>query len=149
MASYVRGIRRLCYFVAVIHTFLELVVVETLLPTLFDKQHALSRLGGLEDVLRDVMELMTTESPRIHAEIAASYQRRDSIGLKRSAHTLKGSLSLVGANDLVQRLKRVEDCAAAGELESAANEFDEIDRQFAELQRLLAIELQSADAAAQ
>lgn len=113
--------------------------------TVFDKQHALTRLGGLEDVLRDVMELMTIESPRIHAEIAASCQRRDPVGLKRSAHTLKGSLSLVGASDLVQRLKRVEDCAVAGEFDSAATEFEEIDRQFAELQRLLTAELQATE----
>ena len=111
------------------------------LPTVFDKQHALARLGGLDDVLRDVMELMTTESPKVHAEIAASYRRQDPVELVRSAHTLKGSLSLVGATDMVRRLKRVEDCAAAGDMETAATEFGEIDRQFAELQRLLAAEL--------
>lgn len=109
----------------------------------FNRDHALSRLGGLHDVLRDVMDLMTTESPKVHAGIAAAYASRDSIGLKRSAHTLKGSVSLVGATDLVQRLKRVEDCATAGEFEVAALEFAEIDRQFAELQVCLAAELQS------
>lgn len=111
-------------------------------PTIFNKQHALARLGGLEDLLLEVMHLMTTESPKVHAEIGAAFSRRDSVGLKRSAHTLKGSVSLVGAADLVQRLKRVEDFAAVGEFDSAAGEIGEIDRQFAELQRLLAAELQ-------
>lgn len=112
-------------------------------PIVFDKQHALARLGGLDDVLQDVMELMVTESTKVHAEIAASFGRRDSVGLKRSAHTLKGSVSLVGANDLVGRLKRVEDFAGRGDLEKAALEFEEIDRQFFELQELLAAELQA------
>lgn len=112
-------------------------------PTVFDKQLALSRMGGLDDVLLDVMHLMITESPKIHAEIGASCARRDPIGLKRSAHTLKGSVSLVGAGDLVQRLQRVENCAAVGHFEGAADEFAEIDRQFAELQLVLSRELQA------
>ncbi len=110
-------------------------------PVVFDKQHALARMGGLEDVLRDVMELMLTESPKVHAQIGAAFDRRDPVGLKLSAHTLKGSVSLVGATDLVRRLKHVEDCAASGQVDLAAEQFAEIDRQFAELQRLLAVEL--------
>jgi len=113
-------------------------------PTVFDRQHLLARLGGLEDLALDVMHLMVTESPSIHAEINASFHRGDPVGLKRSAHTLKGSISLVGATDLVKRLKRVEDCAGAGQMEAAAREFDEIDRQFAELQQWLTTELQQA-----
>jgi HPt (histidine-containing phosphotransfer) domain-containing protein len=111
-------------------------------PIVFDRKHALSRLGGLEDVLRDVMELMTTESRKVHAEIGDSYRRGDSVSLKRSAHTLKGSLGIIGASDLVQRLKRVEQAAADSDFKTAAAEFDEIDRQFAQLQRLLALELE-------
>ena len=112
-------------------------------PTVFDRKHALARMGGLDDVLHDVMELMVTESPKVHAEIAASFSRRDPVGLHRAAHTLKGSVSLVGAVDLVRRLRHVEDCAANGEFETASGEFDEINRQFAELQHLLAVELQT------
>ena len=110
-------------------------------PVIFDRQLALARVGGLEDVLRDVIQLMTTESPRVYAEIGASFQRGDIVALKRSAHTLKGEVGLVGATDLVRRLRHVEDSAGRGELAMAATEFDEIDRQFAELQRLLALEL--------
>lgn len=114
------------------------------LPTVFDRCHALNHLGGMEDVLKDVFVLMITDSPKVHAEIAASCQRGDAVSLKRSAHTLRGSVSLVGANDLVQRLKRVEDFASRGELNSAATEFGEIDRQFAELQTLLRAEVRAA-----
>lgn len=112
-------------------------------PIVFDRYHALTRLGGLENVLRDVMSLMVTESPKVLAELVASFSRRDAVGLKRSAHTLRGSVSLVGAGDMVRRLRRVEDCAANGEFESAAEQFDEIDRQFAKLQQVLAAELQT------
>lgn len=119
------------------------IMTEAVGPIVFNKQHALNRLGGMEDVLRDVMELMTTESRKVHAEIGDSYRHGDSIRLKRSAHTLKGSMGIIGACDLVQRLKRVEDAAATGDFRIAVVEFDEIDRQFAELQRLLALELEA------
>jgi len=112
-------------------------------PTVFDKQHALARVGGLKDVLKDVMELMVTENPRVQSEMAAAHLRRDPTGMKRAAHTLKGSVSLVGATDLVRRLRRVEDCAATGDFDAAAQEFDEIDRQFHQLQHDLAQALQA------
>jgi HPt (histidine-containing phosphotransfer) domain-containing protein len=110
----------------------------------FDKNVALARVGGLQDVLQDVLRLMVTESPKVHAEIGAALMRRDPVGLRRSAHTLMGSVSLLGATDLVDRLRRVERFAAAEEFGSAAEEIDEIDRGFSELQRLLIEELQPA-----
>lgn len=114
----------------------------TTAPIVFDRQHALARVGGLEDVLKDVLELMVTENPRVHAEIAAAHQKRDSAALKRSAHMLQGAVSLVGATDLVRRLRRVEDSAASGDFDAAAQEFDEIDRQLHRLQQHLAEALQ-------
>jgi len=110
-------------------------------PVIFDRQHALARMGGLEDLLRDVMELMLTESSKVHAQIVAAFNRRDLPALQLSAHTLKGSVSLVGASDLVSRLKHVEDCAASGQADVTAEDLAEIDRQFTELQRLMAAEL--------
>lgn len=107
----------------------------------FDKRVALARVGGLQDVLHDVLELMVTESPKVHAEIGAALNRRDPVGLRRSAHTLMGSVSLLGATDLVDRLRRLERFAAAEEFGSAAVEVDEIDRRFSELQQLLIAEL--------
>jgi HPt (histidine-containing phosphotransfer) domain-containing protein len=112
--------------------------------TVFDKNVALARVGGLHDVLQDVLRLMVTESPKVHAEIRAALTRRDPVGLRRSAHTLMGSVSLLGATDLVDRLRRVEKFAAAEEFGSAADEIHEIDRGFSELQRLLIAELQPA-----
>jgi len=86
---------------------------------------------------------MVTENPRVHAEIAAAHLRRDPVGMKRSAHMLQGAVSLVGATDLVRRLRRVEDCAATSDFDAAAQEFDEIDRQFHRLQHELACALEA------
>ena len=111
-------------------------------PVVFDRQQALARLGGLEDLLIEVMQVMQTECPKVHAQIDTALTRREAVELQRAAHTLKGSVSIVGAGDLVARLKRVENLAAASNFDAVAVELPEIDRQFHALQRCLDDELQ-------
>ena len=107
----------------------------------FDRQQALARLGGLEDLLVEVMQVMQTESPKVHAQLDTSLARREAVELQRAAHTLKGSASIVGAGDLVARLHRVEVLAGAGQFDAVAVELPEIDRQFHALLCCLAEEL--------
>lgn len=112
-------------------------------PVVFDRKQALARLGGLEDLLLEVLHVMQAESPVFHAQIATAFARRDAIELKRAAHTLRGSVSLMGANDLASRLRRVEDLAAANDFGAVADELPEINRQYNALQRCLDDELQA------
>lgn len=110
-------------------------------PVVFDRQQALTRLGGLEDLLIEVMQVMQTECPTVHAQIHTALARREAIELKRAAHTLRGSVCIVGASDLATRLRRVEDLAAANNFDAVADELPEINRQFNALQRCLNDEL--------
>lgn len=110
-------------------------------PVVFDRQHALSRLGDMEDLLAVVLELIRVECPPMHHQLHASLKQRAPVELKRAAHTLKGSMSLVGAADLCARLKRVEELAGTHDFDNASRELPEIDRQFEELQRRVAAEL--------
>ena len=110
-------------------------------PVVFNRQQALARLGGLEDLLIEVIQVMQTESPKVHAQIVMAFARGEAIELKRAAHTLKGSASIVGASDLVARLHRVEDFAAASNFDAVAVELPEINRQFNALKCCLDDEL--------
>ena len=110
-------------------------------PIVFDRKQALARLGGLEDLLIEVMQVMQTECPKVHAQIVMAVARCEAIELKRAAHTLRGSVSIVGANDLAMRLRRVEDFAAAGNFDAVVDELPEINRQFNALQCCLDDEL--------
>jgi HPt (histidine-containing phosphotransfer) domain-containing protein len=112
-------------------------------PVVFDRETALARLGGMEELLREVMTLMTTECVRIHAAMHEALSRRNAVELKRAAHTLRGSVLLVGAADLGRRLQQVEDFASVNNLKRAAEELPKINRQFEELQQRLAFELNS------
>ncbi len=111
-------------------------------PIVFNRELALERLGGLQDLLVDVLRLIQVESPKVHATIHRSLAERDAVELQRAAHTLKGTVSIVGAADLVKRLASVEKLAAACDFPRVARELPEIRRQFDDLQAGIASELQ-------
>ncbi len=111
-------------------------------PIVFNREQALERLGGLQELLVDVMRLIQEESPKVHSEIHRSLAKRDAVELQRAAHTLKGTASIVGATDLVKRLAHVEKLAAAFDFPRVAHELPEIRRQLDDLQACIASELQ-------
>ncbi len=111
------------------------------LPVVFNRGEALTRLGGMEELLLDVLQLMHRESPKVRARISSAFATREATELKRAVHTLKGSVSIVGAADLAKRLMRVEQLAGVGDFESVAIEIPEIDRQLDKLQNRLTTEL--------
>jgi len=58
---------------------------------------ALERVGGDEELLKEVTGLYRKESAMLVAEIEAAVRSGSAEDLQQSAHTLKGSLSAVGA----------------------------------------------------
>lgn len=111
-------------------------------PIVYNRELALERLGGLQELFVDVMRLIQVESPKVHSQIHRSLSERDAVELKRAAHMLKGTASIVGAADLVKRLAHVETLAAAHDFPHVARELPEISRQFDALQECVAAELQ-------
>jgi HPt (histidine-containing phosphotransfer) domain-containing protein len=63
----------------------------------FNRYVALDRVGGDESLLREVVQLFLIEYPQLMAEIQQAVRERNANLLERSAHTLKGSLSTIGA----------------------------------------------------
>lgn len=59
---------------------------------------ALERLGGDEELLREVAQLFLEEYPVLVSQIRAAVAAGDADGLQRAAHSLKGSVSNFGAD---------------------------------------------------
>ncbi len=59
---------------------------------------ALDRLGGDEELLREVAQLFLEEYPALVAQIRAAVSAGDADALQRAAHSLKGSVSNFGAD---------------------------------------------------
>jgi HPt (histidine-containing phosphotransfer) domain-containing protein len=81
-----------------------------------DRDAALRNVGGSDAVLAEMIELFAAECPKQMGEIAAAYQAGDSVALSRAAHTLKGSVSLFGAEGARAAAQRLELIGREGKL---------------------------------
>lgn len=56
----------------------------------FDREKALERMDGDEELLIEIAAIFVQEHPELMSRIQVAIERRDSDDLSRSAHTLKG-----------------------------------------------------------
>jgi CheY-like chemotaxis protein len=84
-------------------------------PQAFDLAAALDRVDGDEALMEELAGLFLDECPQWMAEIHQAVLGRDALGLRKSAHALKGSVANFGASAATE---------AAGRLEKAAHDQD-------------------------
>ncbi|HJU87202.1 MAG TPA: response regulator [Gemmatimonadota bacterium] len=75
-------------------------------------------LGG-EAPVEQVVGLFLEKMPAILAELRDAVTRGDLEGVRRSAHTIKGTSATLGARDLSEKCGRLEERARAGEVGDA------------------------------
>lgn len=63
----------------------------------FNRSLALDRVGGDEDLLREVAQLFLQEYPSLLVQIEEAVARDDAGRVMEAAHTMKGSLATLGA----------------------------------------------------
>ena len=63
----------------------------------FNRNLALDRVGGDEDLLREVAQLFLQEYPSIMGQLEEAVARDDAGRVMEAAHTMKGSLATLGA----------------------------------------------------
>lgn len=78
---------------------------------------ALERLGGDEELLREVAGLFLDEYPMLLDEIRVAAAAKDADALQRAAHSMKGSVSNFGADGVYQAAFALEQKGRAGDLE--------------------------------
>jgi HPt (histidine-containing phosphotransfer) domain-containing protein len=82
----------------------------------FDREEALARVGGSEQLLRDLVELFRNECPIQLDDIRRQRAAGDSAGLARAAHALKGSVAMFAAQRAYDAALRIEKMGRAGDL---------------------------------
>ena len=85
-----------------------------------DLQLALARVGGDEQLLREIAVLFIEECPRAFAEIQEAVAAGDAAKLENAAHALKGSVSNFGARNAVETAFRLEQMGRANQITEAA-----------------------------
>jgi HPt (histidine-containing phosphotransfer) domain-containing protein len=86
----------------------------------FDPAEALQRVCGSFALLRELAGLFLEDSPKWMGEIRQALSAGDPAGLRRAAHTLRGSASNFGARPSEDAAGRLEALARDGDLLAAA-----------------------------
>ncbi len=85
-----------------------------------DRAALLARLGGDEELLRDVVRLFLADCPVRLAAIKAAVDGRDAARLQAEAHALKGAASNMSASEVVDAARALERMGADRNLGEAA-----------------------------
>jgi two-component system, sensor histidine kinase and response regulator len=89
--------------------------VESAVAT-FDPAIAMARLKGDRALLREMIEIFLADAPAMIDAIRNALDDGDAEGLRRAAHTLKGSVANFGVARAVAEAKTLETMGAAGDL---------------------------------
>ncbi len=88
---------------------------------IMDRTLALSRVGGDEDLLREIAELFLDDYPTLLEGIRQAVADEDASGLERASHSLKGSVANFGAESVyraaleLERIGRSKDLSGVNE----------------------------------
>ena len=99
----------------------------------WNKTEALERLGGDEDLLRELCQIFLEESPKLLEKLRDAVFSKDTEAVRRAAHGLKGELGYLGATKAVQAASELEDMGHANNLSRARESFAVLDCEFAAL----------------
>jgi len=89
-------------------------------PEVFDRRQAMDATCGDPELLREIVGIFLEDCPRMVGELRAAIAAANGDASRRAAHTLKGSVSVLGANALAAAAKDVEHLARAGDMAGAA-----------------------------
>lgn len=113
-----------------------------LAAAVFDRESALSRVGGDADLLREIGHLFLQEYPQGVKELRTAVADRDPKGIERKAHSLKGSVSTFGAGPAFQAALTLEQQGRSGDLAQIDHNLEDFESSLArlciEIQNLLA-----------
>jgi two-component system, sensor histidine kinase and response regulator len=97
------------------------------------KAKALERLGGDEDLLREVCRIFLDESPNLLRKLQEGIANTDAEAVMRAAHSLKGELGYLGAPEAAQAARELEDMGHEKNLTRAPELFNLLERELAGL----------------
>src|SRR5712692_6510593 len=98
-----------------------------------DRSLALSRMGGDDELLREIAGLFLEEYPELLARLAAAVSDHDAQTVERAAHSIKGSVANFGAQSAFQAALELEQMGRAEKLVDASEQLSALERALASL----------------
>ena len=109
------------------------------LPAKFvwEKTEALERLDGDEELLKELCQIFLQEYPALLQKLRKAISESDAESVQRTAHSLKGEVSYLGAPDATKTAKSLEDMGRERKLSQALKAFTVLERELVELQQVI------------
>jgi PAS domain S-box-containing protein len=104
----------------------------------WNRGEALARIGGDEELLRDLCHIFLEESPKLMLKLQQAVAAGDADGVMRAAHSLKGETSYLGANRTSRAARELEEMGRDQNLSQASDTLATLEREVASLHRELA-----------
>jgi len=105
----------------------------------FNRNVAMDRVGGDEDLLREIAGLFLSEYPKLMDDIHQAVLEGDADRMQHAAHTLKGSLGTLGAEAAFPLALELEMKGRHRQLEGSAESCEKLRESLAILHSELAL----------
>ncbi|MGA9040113.1 MAG: response regulator [Terriglobales bacterium] len=106
-------------------------------PVCWSKAQALNRLGGDEELLRELCQIYLEESPKLLEKLRQAVVDGDAETVKRVAHSIKGEVGYLGAETASQAARQLENMGNDKDLSQAAAIFAVLERELMGVQSAL------------
>jgi len=106
-------------------------------PAAIERGAVLARIGGDEELLREIIDLYLEDAPSVMATIAGALAAGDCEGVWKGAHRLKGAVGSLSATAAFTAAQRLEAAGKDGDLAALAPAFAALEHEVARLQDAL------------
>jgi signal transduction histidine kinase/CheY-like chemotaxis protein len=106
--------------------------VEEAAPS-WNRAEALDRIGGDEELLRDLCHIFLEESPKLMQKLQQAVATGDSDGVMRAAHSLKGEAGYLGAEGTSHAARQLEEMGHDKDLSQAGPTLAVLEHEIASL----------------
>ena len=94
-----------------------------------DQESSLARVGGDADIMVSLIDIFFTEIGPMMDTLGTAIKNGDHVQLERSAHRIKGSVSIFGAVAATETSLKLETIGRSGNIENASETFLTLEQQ--------------------
>ena len=107
------------------------------LPSIFDLDDALEKVGGDREILEEILVVFSESYPDQLSELKNAIDNGDTQIVERAAHTLKGSVGTFSAKKALKTAFRLETMGREGNLQEATAVYSKLEQEIEELEAAL------------
>ena len=100
---------------------------------LWNPQQVLEMVDGSVEDLESLIKVWFKQTPRLLSEIRSAHAMKDVAKIRLAAHTLRGSLQILGADLICQTAQNFEEIEQSGVNRDETALLEELERQVSEL----------------